>query len=250
MPDCKGRGWLSMPKEGDSVLGLQACMRLLGYQFSQPALLRLALTHPSFALQQEVQDNQRLEYLGDAVLQLCVSRRLYDKFPSLPEGQLSRRRALLVCEASLCEAALRFRLGDALLLDRGETQTGGRTKPSVLADAMEAVIAAVYLDGGIEAAAALVDRVIENYDRGDASHSDAKTALQELLQAQGRAAPAYTTVREEGPPHARVFTVQVHLGGALAGEGQGGSKKQAQQQAAQRALAYMEREIGPGEPKR
>jgi len=220
---------------------LRELMRTLGYHFADAGLLRLALTHPSFALQREARDNQRLEYLGDAVLQLCVSRRLYDRFPDLPEGQLSRRRALLVCEPSLCEAARRLGLGEALLLDRGETQTGGRTKPSVLADAMEAVIAAVYLDGGIEAAAALVDRVIGDYDRGDVLRLDAKTALQEQMQAQGYAAPVYDTVREEGPPHARLFTERVVLSETLAFEGQGGSKKQAQQQAAQRALEQLKR---------
>ena len=216
-------------------------MHTLGYRFADAELLQLALTHPSFALQREARDNQRLEYLGDAVLQLCVSRRLYDMFPNLPEGQLSRRRALLVCEPSLCEAARRLGLGEALLLDRGETQTGGRTKPSVLADAMEAVIAAVYLDGGIEAAAQLIDRAIGDYDRGDVLRMDAKTALQECLQAQGRPAPVYETVREEGPPHERVFTERAVLNETTAFEGQGGSKKQAQQQAAQRALEQLKR---------
>jgi len=216
-------------------------MRTLGHQFADAGLLRLALTHPSFALQREARDNQRLEYLGDAVLQLCVSRRLYDMFPNLHEGQLSRRRALLVCEASLCEAAGRLGLGEALLLDRGETQTGGRTKPSVLADAMEAVIAAVYLDAGIEAAAALVDRAIGDYDRGDVLRVDAKTALQEFLQAQGHPAPVYDSVREEGPPHERLFTERAVLSEAQAFEGQGASKKQAQQQAAQRALEQLKR---------
>ncbi|MCL2810918.1 MAG: ribonuclease III [Clostridia bacterium] len=218
---------------------LGGLMGALDYRFADVGLLRLALTHPSFALQREARDNQRLEYLGDAVLQLCVSRRLYDMFPNLPEGQLSRRRALLVCEPSLCEAARRLGLGEALLLDRGETQTGGRTKPSVLADAMEAVIAAVYLDGGIEAAAALVDRAIGDYDRGDVLRVDAKTALQEFLQAQCHPAPVYESAGEEGPPHERLFTERVVLGEGQAFEGQGGSKKQAQQQAAQRALEQL-----------
>lgn len=225
--------------QADQAPELKALMNALGYKFADAGLLRLALTHPSFALQREARDNQRLEYLGDAVLQLCVSRRLYDMFPDLHEGQLSRRRALLVCEASLCEAARRLGLGEALLLDRGETQTGGRTKPSVLADAMEAVIAAAYLDGGIDASAALVDRVIGDYDRGDVLSVDAKTALQEFLQAKGHPAPVYDSVREEGPPHERLFTERVALSDKLAFEGQGASKKQAQQQAAQRALEQL-----------
>ena len=225
--------------QADEAVKMRALMRTLGYDFADAGLLRLALTHPSFASQREARDNQRLEYLGDAVLQLCVSRRLYDLFPDLPEGQLSRRRALLVCELSLCEAARRLGLGGALLLDRGETQTGGRTKPSLLADAMEAVIAAVYLDGGIEAAAQLVDRAIGDYDRGDVLRVDAKTALQEHLQAQGHPTPVYETVHEEGPPHERVFTERVVLNESTAFEGRGGSKKQAQQQAAQRALEQL-----------
>ncbi len=221
---------------------LHALEKALDYRFADVSRLQLALTHPSYALQQGLQDNQRLEYLGDAVLQLCVSRRLFDTFPGLSEGQLTRRRALLVCEASLCEAAQRYGLGEALLLDRGEMQTGGRSKPSVLADAMEAVIAAVFLDGGLEATAALIDRMMGSYDRGDALRTDYKTTLQEILQAQGHPAPEYRTVGEEGPPHARTFTVHVLLGERLAGEGQGNSKKQAQQQAAQRAIERVHQE--------
>lgn len=237
----------------DEPKGLEALMQALGYRFTQETLLRQALTHPSYALQHRAQDNQRLEYLGDAVLQLCVTRRLFDAFSDLQEGQLSRRRALLVCEASLAEAARRFALGEALWLDRGEALTGGREKPSVLADAMEAVIAAVYLDGGLEAAAALVDRVVGNnhYHRDPADgQGDAKTALQEAVQARGQAAPHYEIVREEGPPHDRTFTAQVCIAGLVAGEGTGGSKKQAQQQAAQRALEALTRSAKPKHPGR
>ncbi len=220
---------------GEAV-GLAGLMQTLGYRFRDEAALRQALTHPSYALQCGDRDNQRLEYLGDAVLQLCVTRRLYDAFSDLQEGQLSRRRALLVCEASLCEAARRFALGRALRLDRGEELTGGREKPSVLADAMEAVIAAVYLDGGMDAAAALVDRVIVDYDRGEIPVVDAKTALQEAVQARGEPTPTYAIVHEEGPPHARVFTAHAFIAERVVGEGRGASKKQAQQQAAQQAI--------------
>lgn len=236
----------------DEPNGFEALMQALGYRFAQEALLRQALTHPSYALQHGMQDNQRMEYLGDAVLQLCVTRRLFDAFSDLQEGQLSRRRALLVCEASLAEAARRFSLGEALRLDRGEALTGGREKPSVLADAMEAVIAAVYLDGGIDAAAALVDRVVMDYKRRTSAdgQADAKTALQEAVQARGQATPHYEIVREEGPPHDRTFTAQVYLDGMMTGEGTGGSKKQAQQQAAQRALEALARGAKPKHPDR
>ncbi len=219
-----------------------ALERAIGYRFLQPQLLSQALTHPSYALGHGVRDNQRLEYLGDAVLQLCVTRRLFDLFPDLNEGQLSKRRAALVCEASLCEAAKRFGLGEALRLDHGEQVTGGRDKPSVLADAMEAVIAATYLDGGLEAAAALVDRALGQYDALGVVTPDAKTALQEYLQALGKPTPTYRITGEEGPPHARVFTAEALIGERPAGQGQGASKKIAQQQAAQQALdALMQR---------
>ena len=131
---------------------MQKLMNTLGYQFKDPALLKRALTHPSMG----GEDNQRLEFLGDAVLEICVSRVLYHKFPKLKEGQLTRRRAALVCEANLAEAARRFDLGSFLKLDRGEEIVGGRENPSILADTMEAVIAAVYLDAGVEKAAKLV----------------------------------------------------------------------------------------------
>ncbi|MDR3050795.1 MAG: ribonuclease III [Oscillospiraceae bacterium] len=228
----------------DDRLGLAAVERVLGYRFGNPALLLQALTHPSYAAQHGGADNQRLEYLGDAVLQLCVSRRLYDLYPNLPEGQLSRRRAALVCEASLCRAARRFGLGGALRLDHGESATGGRDKPSILADAMEAVIAAAYLDGGLDAATALVDQALGRYDPGGDQPVDAKTTLQERLQAQGRPAPSYLIVGEQGPPHARVFTAQALLDGQPCGQGSGASKKQAEQQAAQQALAALDTSQG------
>ncbi len=218
-----------------------AVERAIGYRFDRQQLLSQALTHPSYALGHGAQDNQRLEYLGDAVLQLCVTRRLYDLYPDLNEGQLSKRRAALVCEASLCEAARKFGLGEALRLDHGEQVTGGRDKPSVLADAMEAVIAATYLDGGLEAAAALVDRALGQYDALGAVTPDAKTALQEYLQALGKPTPTYRITGEEGPPHARIFTAEVMIGDHPHGQGQGISKKIAQQQAAQQALDALMR---------
>ena len=230
-----------MREHGDALTPQEAerLMTVLGHRFAHPALLAQALTHPSYALQSGQEDNQRLEYLGDAVLQLCVTRRLFDRFPGMQEGQLSRRRAKLVCEASLCAAAARFGLGAALRMDRGEAHTGGREKPSVLADAMEAVIAAVYLDAGLEAAAALVDRTLGSYDQDEAEETDAKTMLQEHVQANGADAPRYEIISQEGPPHARVFTAQVYVGEALRGQGTGTSKKQAQQRAARQALAAL-----------
>ena len=148
--------------------------RRIGHQFADIALLDLAMTHPSYALQHKCQDNQRLEFLGDAVLETCVSRVIYHKYPRLKEGQLTRRRAALVCEANLAQAARRFGLGSFLKLDRGEEVVGGREHPSILADTMEAVIAAVYLDAGMDKAAALIDLAMGDYETSAGSDRDAK----------------------------------------------------------------------------
>lgn len=217
--------------------------RALCYAFRNDKLLTQALTHPSYALQHHVPDNQRLEFLGDAVLEICVSRVLYARYPQMQEGQLTRRRALLVREATLAAAARRLGLGPALLLDHGEELDGGREKPSILADAMEAVLAAVYLDGGMEAAAALVDRMMGDYEPEEEEDRDAKSRLQEFLQAAGETVPRYQIVAEEGPPHARVFTAEVlRADGELLGRGEGVSKKRAEQQAAQQALERLTQE--------
>ncbi len=152
-------------------MNYQTLERTIGHSFADIALLDLAMTHPSYALQHKCQDNQRLEFLGDAVLEICVSRVLYHKYPKLREGQLTRKRAALVCEANLARAATRLGLGSYLKLDRGEEVVGGRENPSILADTMEAVIAAVYLDAGMEEAAKLVDlamdRKIVQKEQGD-----------------------------------------------------------------------------------
>lgn len=209
----------------------------LGYRFKDVSRLQTALTHPSFALQQHTKDNQRLEFLGDAVLELCVSCRIYDCHPEMKEGQLTRLRALLVRESSLAQAAARFDLGAYLRLDHGEEVSGGREKPSILADAMEAVIAAVYLDGGLSAAAALIDRALVSYDTPPQEGRDAKSMLQELMQSRGETAPHYDIIGEEGPPHARTFTARaVAQDGRVLGEGIGVSKKRAEQEAASQAL--------------
>lgn len=203
----------------------------LGHPFRDPGLLSLALTHPS-AVPGDGGDNQRLEFLGDAVLQLCVSAALYARHPGKQEGDLTQLRAALVREESLAEAARRFHLGDALVMDHGEEMSGGRDKPSVLADTMEAVIAATYLDGGLDAARALCDRAFGEYVPA-AAEPNWKSLLQEREQAMGRHAPAYRTTQEEGPPHARTFTVEVSLAGGRTATGVGHSKKQAEQRAAQ-----------------
>lgn len=216
--------------------------RSIGHTFADSALIDLAMTHPSYALQHKCRDNQRLEFLGDAVLEVCVSRVLYHKFPGLKEGQLTRRRAALVCEANLAEAARRFSLGSFLKLDRGEELVGGRENPSILADTMEAVIAAVYLDGGMEKAAQLIDLAMGDYEPRVKSERDAKSALQEYLQSLGEETPSYEIIAQDGPPHARVFTARVlRADGTELGRGTGARKQRAEEAAAQMAMNALGR---------
>jgi len=213
---------------------LSALTHSLGYSFGGSELLRLALTHSSAASGKSDVDNQRLEFLGDAVLELCVSEEIYSRHPHMQEGELTKLRAALVCEESLAQAARRFSLGTYLVLDHGEEISGGRDKPSVLADAMEAVLAAVYLDGGLAAAKAVCRRMLGDFTP-IATEPNWKSLLQEQEQAQGRHAPAYGVIGEEGPPHARVFFVEARLEGGRHAQGSGATKKQAEQDAA-RAL--------------
>ena len=204
----------------------------LGYTFHDEALLRRALTHPSAGRN----DNQRLEFLGDAVLQYLMSDRLYRKHPEDREGSLTHMRALLVCEAALSPIALRLGIGEALIMDRGEEQTGGRTKPSVLCDAMEAVLAAVYLDGGMEAARSVVERCWPAEGEVSRPMQDSKGQLQEQLQKNGGETPVYRITGTSGPPHDPVFEAAVFYGDREIGRGTGRTKKQAEQAAALAAL--------------
>lgn len=207
----------------------------LGYQFQDVSLLKLALTHPSH----NHKHNQRLEFLGDAVLELCVSEKIFEKHPEMQEGAMTQLRQKLVREEKLAKAAEGIHLGDAILMDKGCALSGGRKNPSVLCDAFEAVLAAVYLDGGLEAARAVVIRLIG--DCSEKGENDGKSALQEYLQAKGRIAPVYQMIAEEGPPHDRRFTVAVVIDGKEISQGTGTSKKRAEQAAATAALEKIQR---------
>ncbi len=223
---------------------LRALEARIGYTFRDKSLITAALTHPSYAAEHGVEHYQRLEFLGDAVLELAVSRRLYDQEPRRDEGQLTRLRAALVREESLCQAAREFGLGQAVYLSSGEEKSDGRDKPSILADVMEAVIAAVYLDGGIEAAFALVDQALGEHIAcigQEPGTLDAKTRLQELVQKSGAATPSYELLGTEGPPHQMVFYARVLLNGREMGRGSGASKRAAQQCAAREALKRIAR---------
>lgn len=214
---------------------MQNLMNALQYQFKDLSLLRQALTHPSMGKQ----DNQRLEFLGDAVLQYIMSDYLYATYPEHQEGQLTHLRALLVCEAALSQVASGLGVGPALLMDKGEALTGGREKPSVLCDAMEAILAAVYLDGGLEEARKIVMRCWPKPEEVRRPMQDSKGALQEFLQKDGGTTPIYETIGQSGPPHDRVFEAKVSRDGVELGRGSGRTKKQAEQAAALEALKKL-----------
>ena len=214
---------------------MQNLMNTLGYQFRNPALLKRALTHPSMG----GEDNQRLEFLGDAVLQYIMSDILYATHPRDREGQLTHLRALLVCEAALSQVARSLHVGEALIMDKGEALTGGRDKPSVLCDAMEAILAAVYLDGGLDAARGIVQRHWPKPEEVHRPMQDSKGALQEHLQKDGGDAPTYAILAQDGPPHDRTFEAAVYRYGMELARGSGKTKKQAEQAAALAALEKL-----------
>ena len=218
----------------------------LDYRFRDQSLLHTALTHSSYANENRSEGavcNERLEFLGDSVLGVLVAGRLYHRQPEMPEGEMTRLRADLVCEQSLADVAEELELGQALRLGRGEEHTGGRKRPSILADAVEAILAAIYLDGGFEVAQRFVDRfVLSRADAGKKNVGDYKTQLQELVQQRSGQVLTYPLLGEEGPDHDKTFTVQVALNGEILGVGRGRTKKQAEQAAARQALSALKNE--------
>lgn len=226
---------------------------VLGHRFVDKLLLDTAVTHRSYANEQvelECTDNERLELLGDAVLDLIITHMLMSRYPRMREGQLSVTRAQVVSETSLAALARNIGLGEWLLLGKGELRSGGRDKPSILADALEAVIAAVYMDGGYHAAWSLVTRLFSDTLAGveEGGGYDYKTRLQELAHARLKANPVYHVSGESGPDHAKVFEVCVEIDGQVHGQASAPSKKRAEQLAARSALAVLEPEpsAGPG----
>lgn len=231
-------------------LELSSLEQALGYGFTTPGLLLQAVTHRSQANETGATDhNERLEFLGDAVLSLCAGHLLMVRQPAAREGELSKLRSMLVSEASLARVAEGLELGRHLRLGRGEEQTGGRRKASILADALEALVGAVFLDGGFAAADRIVRQLLEplcvDAEEGELDR-DHKTRLQELVQGQLRIAPRYEVVDERGPDHAKVFTVAVMLGERAVAQAEGHSKKRAEQRAARRALAILAAELPAG----
>ena len=223
--------------------GLEEFQQRLGHSFADENLLRQALTHASFGHEkrQRLPDNQRLEFLGDAVLQLAVTAELYRRFPELPEGRLTVLRAQLVNRHHLQSLAQELDLGTHLILGRGEENSQGRQRGSILADAMEAVVGAVFAEAGWDAARPIILRLIEpsfaNMNaEGDVLTANPKGTLQEKLQAEGEEPPVYKCTSESGPAHARIYEVVVEWQGRELGRGQGASKKEAETHAAQAAL--------------
>lgn len=226
--------------------GLDEVQRRLGYRFQQEHLLQEALTHASYlneAGKPDEADNERLEFLGDAVLNLVVSEHLLRAFPDAPEGILSKLRSRLVSEESLSAVARRLEVGEALRVGRGEEITQGREKPSILGDALEALVAAVYLDGGLDAATACVRSLFQeelaSCEQSLKVKADFKTDLQELCQRDFETLPQYRTIRETGPDHDKIFEVEILIRGEPHGMGTGRNKKEAEQNAAKAALKRL-----------
>ncbi len=216
----------------------------LGYTFQDPSLLENALTHSSRANESRGSQasNERLEFLGDSILGMVVADHLYRNHPDLPEGDLTRTRAALVCEESLVQVAQGLDLGDYLRLGKGEETGGGRNRPSIQADAVEAVLAAIYLDGGIGSVRKVIQAQILSRELASlAKPRDYKTALQELVQRESGQVLQYRLTGEEGPDHDKRFFIQVTLNGQPLGAGSGRSKKEAEQMAAQAAIAALEK---------
>lgn len=220
----------------------------IGYRFHNISLLQNALTHSSFANERwhnSLLSNERLEFLGDSILGMLVAEYLYRNFPDRPEGELTRMRADMVCEKTLASVAARIHLGDHLMLGHGEEQGGGRSRDSILADAVESVIAACFLDGGIEAAQKFIRTfILVEVPVSQMHNTDYKTKLQELVQQKKNQVLSYTLTGESGPDHDKHFTVAVSLNGGIVGQGEGRSKKRAEQEAARAAI----RNLFPDEP--
>lgn len=244
-----------MEKSENAAMPMEALTdleSLLGYRFQDRSLLQRALTHRSFVHENEITElmhNEALEFLGDAVLGFLVSARIYNRFPDRTEGEFSKIKAYLVSAANLFQLSEKIRLGEFLLIGRGEEKTGGRKKRAILVDAYEAILGALFLDGGIEAAGGFLDRqladLIASLDLRQLTYGDFKSALQEQLHNLSRPEPVYRVVDEIGPDHRKIFVVEVRVGDTVIARSSGRTKKEAQQAAAKMALDGL-RESMPG----
>ena len=221
---------------------LRELQETIGYEFKDRALLKQALTHSSYANEHKMDHshcNERLEFLGDAVLELVTSDFLYHKYADLPEGELTKTRASIVCEPTLAACAGDIRLGERLYLGKGEEATGGRLRNSVVSDAFEALIGAVYLDGGLACAREFITRFVLNDIEHKKLFYDSKTILQEMVQSRQDGPLTYELVREEGPDHDKHFEVCARMGEQEIGRGEGRTKKAAEQMAAYKGILFL-----------
>lgn len=221
--------------------------RLIDYSFKDKKLLKLALTHSSYGHEVMLhkngpRDNERLEFLGDAVLELVTSDYLYKLYDTIPEGRLSKMRASLVCEPTLAECARTIKLNEFLYLGKGEKQNKGDERDSIVSDAFEALIGAIYLDGGLEPASVFINRLVLNDIESKSLFYDAKTELQVMVQNLYQCCPVYEVISEEGPPHDKLYLVSCLINDVEYGRGSGNSKKNAQQHAAYNAIIKLKKE--------
>lgn len=228
-----------------NYLNLEEFERKISYTFSDKHLLILALTHSSYANEIKKgshENNERLEFLGDAVLDMAVSEYMYRHFPKMPEGELTKLRAAVVCEGSLAELSRKLGVGRVLLLGKGEESTGGRNRDSILADAFESIIGAICIDGGVDAAVTYVMRFMVDcieHTKSTFRNLDCKTHLQEVIQKVSKIPLQYAIIDEQGPDHNKVFVAEVTHEGRVLGTGKGRSKKEAEQNAANNALEHI-----------
>lgn len=211
----------------------------LGYEFQSKELLKKALTHTSYAYEKNIESNEKLEYLGDSILEFITSKYLYFNYPKLTEGEMTKVRASVVCEKSLYKVAKLHNFSDFLYLGKSEQLSGGKNRPAILADSVEAVIAAIYIDGGIEPAEKFIIENLKQEIEQASKHvgiKDHKTVLQEKLQIHGDVKIEYEIIQETGPDHDKSFEAQVKCNGKILAEGKGKSKKEAEMQAAKKAL--------------
>ncbi|MCK5235685.1 MAG: ribonuclease III [Deltaproteobacteria bacterium] len=220
-----------------------ALEKAIGYEFNDMSFVDKAFCHSSYVNESDVdsESNERLEFLGDMVLSMVISKMLYELFPKMAEGGLTKKRAALVNGRALANIAIELEMGSLLKLGKGEGKGGGRSNPSILSNAFEALIGAVYLDGGMDSASEVIMKLFNKLMATDSGHAftDYKSRLQEVSQGAYRAAPEYKVVGEEGPPHDRIFTVEAYINNILYGEGRAHKKKDAEQEAARVALKEM-----------
>lgn len=235
-------GFFYSDKQEDHMRRQNEFETLIGYEFKNPHLLQQALTHSSYANEKHMKkhsDNERLEFLGDAVLEVISSEFLFTNYPDLPEGNLTKLRASLVCEPTLAACTPQIQLGEFIRLGKGEDMTGGRTRKSILSDALEAVIGAIYLDGGFTNAKEFILKFILTDIEHKKLFYDSKTILQEIVQAHFKEELSYHLVGEEGPDHDKTFQVELQIGEQVYGIGKGRTKKSAEQEAAYKTILML-----------